>query len=396
MMSLKMVRHLAIGLAVGGLMILQGGSVLGQVPGGAAQAKQYWVYVGNNGTTGIGLYKLDVEKGTLSADGMAAPANKPGFLAIAPNQKLLFAGVAGTGPANTAGAIESFSIDAATGKLTVINQQSSAGDEPAYVAVDPAGKNVLTANYGTATVAVLPFDTSGKLSPATTVITETGSSTDPSRQTHAYAHSINCDPSGKFAISCDLGADKLFLYKFDSTAGKLTANDPAFVTVPAGSGPRHLTFSPNGKFVYVLNEMGATVVAYSYDAAKGGLKQIQIIKTLKSDEKGNTSAEVQIDPSGKFLYASNRLTTNYLTIFAIDQATGMLTQKGYQDAMGKTPRSYRIDPTGHFMVLANQDSDNLVLFKIDQATGMLTAVGQPIASNVKAPICVKFVAASGG
>ena len=190
MKVLARIRLMAMGLAVGSLAIIGSSVAMGQAPA----AKQYWVYVGNNGTEGIGLYKLDVEKGTLTAAGLAGAAKKPGFLAISPNQKLLFAGVAGTGPANLAGAIQSFSIDAATGKLTTINTQSSAGDEPAYVAVDPAGKNVLTANYGTATVAVLPFDASGKLSPATAVLTETGSSTDPTRQTHAYAHSIQLRP----------------------------------------------------------------------------------------------------------------------------------------------------------------------------------------------------------
>jgi 6-phosphogluconolactonase len=356
------------------------------------------VYIGNNSAEGIGLFKLDTDKGTLTAAGIAGPANRPGFLAIAPNQKYLYAGVSNPvrpAPPGTPGAIQGFSLDAATGKLTALNLQPSEGDEPAFVTVDPAGKNVLVANYGTATVAVLPLDAEGKLAAASSVIKQTGSSVDPQRQTHAYAHSINCSPDGKFAICCDLGADKLFVYKLDSTTGKLEANDPPSVAVPPGSGPRHLTFHPNGKFVYALTEMGGTVVGYAYDAQKGSLTQIQISKTLKNDEKGNGSAEVQIDPAGRFLYASNRLTTNYLTIFAIDQGTGQLTLKGYQDCLGKTPRNFRIDPTGRYLVLANQDSNTLVLFSIDQQTGLLTAVGQPI-PTVRSPICVKFVAVAGG
>jgi 6-phosphogluconolactonase len=367
-------------------------------PPGTPAPHQYWAYIGNNTTDGIGLFKLDADAGTLTPAGIASPARSPDFLAVSPNQKFLFAGVAIDPPAGTtgpAGGVEGFSIDAVTGKLTAINQQSSQGDEAAFVTVDPSGRNVLAANYAAAAATVLPIDASGSLSPASCVVHETGSSVDPDRQTHAYTHSINCDPAGKFAITCDLGADKLFIYKLDAAAGTLTPNDPPSVSVPPGSGPRHLTFSPNGKFVYQINEMGAIVIAFAYDADKGALTQIQSVKLLKNDEKGNTSAEVQVDPSGRFLYASNRLTTNYLTIFSIDPQTGMLTLVGYQDSLGQTPRNFRIDPTGKYMLLANQNSNTLVLFAIDQQTGKLTPVGQPI-PTVRGPICVKFVAVQPG
>ncbi|MGA2231617.1 MAG: lactonase family protein [Tepidisphaeraceae bacterium] len=360
-------------------------------PLGGPGPHQYWAYIGNTSTDGIGLFKLDADAGTLTPAGIAAPAHGPDFLAIAPNQKFLYAGVATDAPPGSAGGVEGFAIDAVSGKLTPINQQSSEGDEAAFVTVDPSGRNVLAANYAAATATVLPIDASGKLSPASCVVHETGSSVDPVRQTHAYTHSINCDPAGNFAITCDLGADKLFIYKFDAAAGKLTPNDPPSVSVPAGSGPRHLTFSPNGRFVYQINEMGATVICFAFDATAGTLRQVQSVKLLKDDVKGNTSAEVQIDPSGRFLYASNRLTTNYLTIFSIDPQSGQLTLVGYQDSLGKTPRNFRIEPTGRYMLLANQNSDTLVLFAIDQATGKLTPVGQPV-PTVHGPICVKFVA----
>jgi 6-phosphogluconolactonase len=353
---------------------------------------QFWVYIGNGSNDGIALLKLDTVAGTLTTAGIACPARGPGFLAISPDQKFLYAAVTIKTPRASIGGVEGFSIDADTGKLAAINSQSAEGDGTAFVSVDPSGKNVLAANYGSATVAVLPIDSNGHLSPATSVVQELGSSIDPKRQTHAYAHSINCDPAGKFAISCDLGADRLFVYKFDAIAGKLTPNDPPFTTVAPGSGPRHLTFSRDGKFVYVVNEMAGTVIAYSFDADRGSLTQIQSVTTLKSNETGNNSAEVQIDPSGKFLYASNRLTTNYLTIFSIDPASGKLKLVGYQDCLGKTPRNFRIDPTGKYLLLANQDSNTLVLFKIDPHTGKLTAVGQPI-PTVHAPSCVKFVEA---
>jgi 6-phosphogluconolactonase len=287
--------------------------------------------------------------------------------------------------------VEGFSIDAVTGKLSPINTERSEKGPAAFVTVDPSGRDVLAAHYAFATVAVLPIDAGGRLSPVSCTIQETGSSVDPVRQTHAYAHSVNCDPAGNFAVSCDLGADKLFIYKFDAALGKLTPNDPPSVSVPPGSGPRHLTFSHDGKFVYQINEMGATVIVYSFDATAGALTEIQSVKTLKNDEKGNTSAEVQIDPTGRFLYASNRLTTNYLTIFAIDPSSGKLTLAGYQDSLGKTPRNFRIDPTGRYLLLANQDSNTLVLFSIDGQTGLLSPIGRPI-PTVHGPTCVKFVA----
>jgi 6-phosphogluconolactonase len=385
--SFSLVPSLLAAFFIAGLTMLSSA----QAQNAADLPHQYWVYIGNNKLDGIGLFKLDTDAGTLTSAGIAAPANGPDFLAIAPNQKFLYAGIAMPSNGAPAGGVEGFSIDATTGKLTAVNQQSSEGDEAAFVTVDPSGRNALAANYNAATVTVLPIDADGKLSPASCVIKQTGSSVDPVRQTKAYAHSVNCDPAGKFAIACDLGADKLFIYKFDAAAGKITPNEPPSVSVPPGSGPRHLTFSPNGKFVYVINEMGGTVIAFAWDGSKGTLTEIQSVKTLKNDEKGNTSAEVQIDPSGRFLYASNRLTTNYLTIFSIDQETGKLTLVGYQDSLGKTPRNYRIDPTGKYMVLANQDSDTLVFFKIDQATGKLTPIGEAI-PTVKSPICVKFVA----
>ena len=352
---------------------------------------QYWVYIGCNSNDGIGLFKLDADAGTLTPAGIASPANAPGFLAISPNQKFLYATVNEKTAFGNVGGVEAFSIDAVTGKLVSINHQPSAGNGPAFVTVDPSGRNALVANYGSATVSVLPIDAIGRLSPATSVIQQTGSSIDPQRQAHAYAHSINCDPVGKFAIACDLGADKLFIYKFDATAGKLTANDPPSVSVAPGSGPRHLVFSRDGKFVYVLTEMGGTVIAYSYDAANGVLTEIQTAKTLKQDEKGNASAEVQIDPTGRFLYASNRLSTNYLTIFSIDKQSGKLTLVGYQDSLGKTPRNFRIDPTGRYLLLANQNSNTLVLFAIDGQTGRLSLIGQPT-PTVHGAMCVKFVA----
>jgi 6-phosphogluconolactonase len=355
-------------------------------------ARSYWVYVGGTSNTGIHLYHLDTTSGALSPQGIAAPANGPGFFAISPSKKFMYAvDSIPSAEQKPIGGVEGFSINRATGILTPINNQPSHGEGPCFVTVDPQERNVLVTNYTSATAAVYLIDDNGKLASASCVVTQTGSSTDPVRQTHAYAHSINLDAAGKYAFCADLGADKLFIYHFDSATGKLTPNDPPAAILPPGSGPRHMTFSHDGKFAYVVNEMGATVVVYSYDADKGALTQVQIVPTLRPDFKGtNTSAEVQIHPSGKFLYASNRLGTNYLTIFAIDQATGKLTLVGYQPSLGRTPRNFRIDPTGTFMIVTNQDSNNIVMFRINPQTGELTQAGSPI--NVPSPTCVKFLA----
>jgi 6-phosphogluconolactonase len=353
----------------------------------------FWTYVGSNVGTGIALFKLDTKAGTLTSHGMAVEANMPGFLAVAPNQERLYAGVRKAGATTRVSAVEGFAINAKTGKLKPLNEQPSGGEEVTHLNFDPSGRNVMAVHYSVSTISVLPINSDGTLRPATNTITQVGSSINPQRQNTAHAHSINTDPAGKFALVCDLGADKIFTYHLDADAGKLTPNDPPAVSVMPGSGPRHLTFHPNGKWVYVLNEMGATVIAYDYDPTNAGLKALQTSKTLPEDFKGNnTSAEVQIDPSGRYLYASNRGDSNFLTIFSIDQATGRLTLVGYQPSLGRIPRNFRIDPTGQFMVVANQESGTIVLFKIDQLTGKLTPVGTPM-PTIKGPLCVKFVAA---
>jgi 6-phosphogluconolactonase len=349
-----------------------------------------WVYVA--GRDAISLFRLDPASGKLEPQGIAA-AMGAGFLAFSPDHGFLYATAteADEKSHKRIGAVAAFAVDRASGKLTLLNEQPSGGDGPCFVTVDPQGKNVLVANYASATVAVLPLDEDGKLKPASCVIQQTGSSVDPSRQRHAYAHSVNVDPAGHFAFVADLGADKLFIYRFDSAKGTLKPNAPPAVTLPPGSGPRHFTFDPAGRFAYLVNEMGGTVAVYSYDAATGGLAQVQLIHTLPEDFKGiSTAAEVQVHPTGKFVYASNRLGTNFITIFSIDPSSGKLSLIGYQSTLGKTPRNFRIDPTGGFLIVANQESDSIVLFSIDRQTGKLTPVGDAL--PVKVPMCVKFLA----
>ena len=350
-------------------------------------ATKFWTFV--SGNAGITALQLDITAGTLKSFGSVYDAST-NFLCVAPDETFL----CGVGDITDLSSkkhlpvVFSASIDRATGKLTPIDHAITQGS--CYVTIDSAAKNVLVANYGAATVEVFPLDHAQKFGPRTSVMQQTGSSIDPKRQDHAYAHSVSLDPTGKFAFSADLGADKLFSYQFDASAGKLTPNDPPSISTPPGSGPRHFVFDRAGKFCYLLTEMGGTVIVYQYNSSAGSMKQIQIAPLLPSDYHGeNTSAEVQIAPNGRFLYASNRLTSDMMTILSIDPLSGTLTPVGYQPSGGKTPRNFRIDPTGNFLIVANQDSDNIVLFRIDQTTGLLKPIGEPIA--IKHPQCVKFV-----
>jgi 6-phosphogluconolactonase len=358
---------------------------------GETRGAPLWVYVG--GKNAIALFRLDPGTNALEPRGEAAGIGS-GFFAFSPDERFLYA-LTSTVDANKKHVDEviAFAVDRATGKLNLLNRQPTQGDAACFVAVDPQGKNVLVANYSSATVAVFPLSPDGTLRPASCVIKQTGSSVNPTRQNHAYAHSVNLDRAGRFAFVADLGADKLFVYRFDSATGVLTPNDPPSVSVPPGSGPRHFSFAPEGRFAYLVNEMGNSVIAYSYDAAKGALAEVQEIGTLPGDFKGNsTCAEVLVHPSGRFVYVSNRGDSNFITIYSVDGASGKLAIVGYQPTLGKTPRNFRIDPSGRFMVVGNQDSNSIVLFSIDPGSGKLAAIGEPVAT-VEKPICVKFLTA---
>ncbi|MEA2632123.1 MAG: 6-phosphogluconolactonase, partial [Chloroflexota bacterium] len=273
---------------------------------------------------------------------------------------------------------------------SLLNQQASRGQGPCYLTVDRAGKNVLVANYGSGSVACLPVDAAGRLEPASSFLQHEGSGADRKRQAGPHAHSINLDAANRFAIAADLGLDKLFIYRFDAGKGTLTPNDPPFARVAPGSGPRHFAFHPDGRHGYVINEMACTVTAFDYDPERGALSEIQTISTLPEGTRGSnlSTAEVQVHPSGRFLYGSNR-GHNTIAIFAIDAATGRLRPVGHQPTQGKTPRNFGIDPTGRYLLAANQDSGTVVAFRINPQTGQLEPTGQ--VAEVPKPVCVKFV-----
>jgi 6-phosphogluconolactonase len=354
----------------------------------------FGTYTRSGASKGIYTCRLDAATGKLSAPELAAETTNPSFVAIHPNRRFLYAvGETGTFGGKQTGVVSAFAIDRATAKLTPLNKQSTGGPGPCHVSVDHTGKCVLVANYGGGSCASLPIKDDGSLGEAGSVIQHEGSSVNPKRQAGPHAHSINVSLDNCFAFVADLGLDKVMIYKLDPAKATLTPNDPAFATVPPGSGPRHFAFHPNGKFAYVINEMLCTVTAFSYDAARGALTAIETVSTLPKGEgvqPGYSTAEVQAHRSGKFLYGSNR-GHDTIAVFAIDESSGKLKLIQNEPTQGKIPRNFGIDPTGKWLLAAHQNSDNVVAFSIDQETGKLKPTGQSI--EVAASVCVKFMKA---
>ena len=296
---------------------------------------------------------------------MAGETISPGFLAVHPNGRFLYAvNEVGEVDGKKGGAVRAFALDSVTGKLTLMNWELSKGINPCYLTTDKMGKTILVANYG-GTAAAFPIRPDGRLSEASSVVEHTGSSTNPARQEGPHPHGIYLDPANKFVVVPDLGQDKVLVYRFDSARETLVANNPPSVSLKPGAGPRHFAFHPQARYAYVINELNSTITAFSYDSTKGILSEIQTLSTLPSDFKGeNTTAEIAVHPSGKFLYGSNR-GHDTIAVFQIDDGKGTLTPVQYQSTLGKTPRNFGIDPTGKFLLAANQDSNTLVVFKID-------------------------------
>ena len=362
----------------------------------AAQTGKYLFYVGTyteegSKSKGIYAYRYDGATGEITPLGLAAATTNPSFVAMSPNGKFLYAvNEVGNYKGPNSGGVSAFSIDHATGKLTFLNEVASRGADPCYISVDRTGKFVLVANYTGGSVAVFPVLPDGKLGEASAFVQHTGHGPNTERQEGPHAHSIDLSPDNRFAMVDDLGLDEVLVYKFDSSKGTLTPNDPPFVKVEAGAGPRHFALGPSGKFAYVVAEMGHTVTVFSDDAARGRLQVLQTISTLPADFKGrNDDAEVVVHPSGKFLYASNR-GDDSIVIYAIDGSKGTLAQVGKVSTGGKEPRNFEIDPAGKFLFAENQKSDNIVVFRIDEKTGGLTATGKVL--EVASPVCLRFVA----
>jgi len=351
------------------------------------------VYIGTytrGVSKGIYLAQLDTRNGALSQPVVAGEAINPSFVALHPTRDLLYSvGEVGDFAGRKSGAVNAFRVDPQTGLLTFLNAQPSGGAGACHVSVDHSGRNVLVANYGGGSASVVPIRDDGSLGEPSGFVQHEGSSVDPRRQSGPHAHSINLDPANRFAFVADLGLDRVMIYRFDAAKGTLVANDPPWAKVAPGAGPRHFAFHSDGRFAYVINEMQSTVTAFRYDSQRGSLEEIQTVSTLPQEFSGeNTTAEVQVHPSGRFLYGSNR-GHDSIAVFSVDADTGRLRTVEQESTQGKTPRNFGIDPSGRFLLAANQASDSIVVFRIDPARGVLEPAGHRI--EVASPVCVRMV-----
>jgi len=359
----------------------------------SASAREFLVYFGSyTGAKSKGVYvsHFDAQTGRLSEPELAAETRNPSFLAVHPNQHFLYSvGEVNDFDGKRTGAVSAFALDQKTGKLTLLNQKPSGGSGPCHLALDSKGRCLMVANYGSGSIASMPVQNDGSLGEAVSTIQHTGSSANPQRQTGPHAHQIIVDRGDRHALVCDLGLDKVLLYRLEARRAQLVPNEPPFASVAPGAGPRHLALSPTGKFAYVINEMGSTITAFAYDPRRGAMTELQTISTLPENSSGNSScAEIEVHPSGKFVYGSNR-GHDSLAVFAVDGKSGKLTLVEHRPTQGKTPRHFAIDPTGRWLLAENQGSDTVVVFEIDVKTGRLRATGQTVA--VGSPVCAVFV-----
>lgn len=362
------------------------GIMIGLSTTAQAQSNKEIMYIGTyslRGSEGIYVFEFDRSKGTMQQLQAVSNAKSPSFLALHPSGNYLYSVNEG---ADKSGGVSAYAVDKATGKLQYLNGQSSLGSGPCHISIDQTGKTAFVSNYGGGSLAVLPINADGKLSAAADSVQDVGSGPNTQRQEKSHVHSATLAPDNRFVYVANLSTDKLNIFETDVKASTVKPASTPYASVKPGSGPRHFTFHPNGKYAYLVEELTSSVAVFSRNPKTGALTLIQDgVKTLPDDFTGqNTSADIHIDPSGKFLYQSNR-GYNALAIFSIGN-DGKLTKVGDQPTEGKNPRNFLIDPKGDFVFVAHQDSDNITIFKRDQKTGKLTYTGQSV--KVPAPVCV--------
>jgi 6-phosphogluconolactonase len=384
----------------------------------SAQAKDYFVYfgtytgfrfvrhsktqgVGESHSKGIYVSRFHTATGTLSEPELAAEIINPSFLTISPDNRFLYAvtedPLSVGPPLDHVSHVSAFAIDAATGKLRLLNTLPTGGTSTCFISMDKTGRHVLMSNFGSGSISVIRVKDNGSLGELTSFIQNVGHSVNPAIQTSPHPHSILVSPDNRYVIVSDLGLDRVQIFRFDEKMGELSPPDPPFATVKPGGGPRHFAFSPSGKFGYQLSEMNGMVNAFAWDPSRGSLTNLQSVETIPHDFAGeNHSAEITVSPDGKFLYESNRRNTGdtgwgpeTIGIFAIDPEKGTLTLVEQAQTGGIMPRNFAIDPTGSYLLAAHQYSNTVVVFKIDRATGRLSKIGTEIKLDV--PVCIQFV-----
>jgi 6-phosphogluconolactonase len=341
------------------------------------------VYIGTSGK-GIYVADFDAKTGKMGAPSIVSDTEAPSYITIHPDGKYLYA-------VNEVkdGALSAFSIDGGSGKLTPINSMSVKSSGPCYVAIDKQGHWAITANYSGGSVTVLPIESGGRLGEAAEFIQHKGSGPNRDRQTAPHPHWVGFIPKSNLVLVTDLGIDTIAIYNFDNKKGTLTVGNPAFMTIPPGSGPRHAVMHPNLKFFYVLTELTSLVTEYYYELELKRFTAVNTVSSLPEGFKGdNTGAEIALDSKGKYLYVSNRGDDSIVMFSVSDMKRGTLKAEQRIPSGGKTPRQFEIDPSGHWLLAGNQGSDNIAIFSIDGSTGKLTAAG--VVTGVSKPTCIKF------
>ncbi len=338
---------------------------------------------------GIYVFKINTATGDATQIAVAKGIRNPSFLAIAPDHEFVYA-VEEINGGGTAGKVVSYRFNKKDGSLVRIIEKPSEGDDPCYITVDKSGKWVITGNYSSGTVSVHPVNKNGVLGESVTRIRHEGKSVNAERQNSPHVHSTVLDDGNNFLYVPDLGMDKVMIYSFNKKTGGLTPASTPFAAVKPGSGPRHFEFSQNGKMAYLMEELTGTVSVFSVDKKSGALQPVQSISGAKPGFNGFMgSADIHLSPDGKFLYASNRGDANDISIFSVNPANGKLTYLHSEPVLGKAPRNFCIDPSGNWLLVANQNSDEVVIFKRDKNTGQLTDSGKRI--QVPNPVCLKWV-----
>jgi 6-phosphogluconolactonase len=355
-----------------------------------ANEQHYYLFVGtytNTTSKGIYIYDFNSATGDFSLVSNTDSVTNPSWVTISNDQKYVYA-VNETNGANP-GRVTSYSFDKNKGTLHFLNTTASGGDDPCYVATSSDNKWLTVANYSSGTATVFPINEDGSLKPFSQLIHDT-IYREPGDSALSHVHETVFSPDEKFLITPDLGLDKLMIYEFDpSKEQPLVLSSPPSVASEKGSGPRHLIFSSNKKHAYVIHELSGTVTAYNYE--NGTFSQIQDIATFPKDAEGiKDAAEIMISPDGKFLYASDRGDINQIVIFSIDPDSGKLTFKGNQSSFGTHPRNFTIDPTGNYLLAANQDSESIIIFKRDKETGLLNKTDKEI--HIPRPVCLQMIA----
>lgn len=354
----------------------------------ASNSSNYFLYVGIYGK-GIQAYRFDAKDAKLEPLGEMIEFPNPSFLTSDHQARYLYAVSEVDGNHN--GAVGAFKIDRHTGKLSLLNQQSSEGVAPCHLAVDASSKMLAAANYGTGTVPIFPIEKDGSLGTRTALLSAEGSGGDPKRQAGPHAHQIVFSPDQRFLYVPDLGLDKVRIYRLHVAQGQASPADPAFAKEQAGMGPRHMVFSKSGKYAYVLNELTSAVSAYSVNAETGALSPFQTIPATADGHQADGGAEILLHPNGNFLYASVRFS-GVLTVFHVDEGTGQLRPVQSTNSGGTFPRGVEFDPTGNFLFVGDQKSNEFTMFRIDKANGQLTPTGQKF--SVPAPVSFLFVPAN--